>query len=570
LESFNTTDSTLPQSENSRNPTDGPLVDLRDTITKSNEYPDLDTSGVFLTPTQEEYFMDLFWQTYHTSLYVVLNESGFKKHYQSLWMSNLCSRRNSALVDIVIAMCMQYGVSSLSSDRQGSIIWGEDATMAGRWHYRRGWTLLAYEMESPTISTLQGYLLCAVYLCGGSFHNMVDSTCGLAVRIAYQLGLHVEPSRRVSEEERQLRRRLWWAVCLLDSKMAIKFGRPFMVSVSATAPALPEDSLEVAKVSGSAFAPIGPNTTWLSFSLHQIKLYNLVREALTAIYGTNISLPQGHTVWDHPWALEQIARGLTPYMKRLEDWTRQLPESLKTRRRGGANAYATNRSILEIEQFAPAWLQRQRIVLEGGYHHLCICLLRPFITFGAELTEGSLAESNAQRCIEHAIELSRFLQQVITATSILNGWHEAFQWQWSATITLVGFVSAYPTNRLATEAREALSTSISVLEIFGTSFAASASASSLVKDLYSRINALTPPHSLLGPALAGSGPTLDPIPADILSDLSCTTKCDEGVDSPGFVSNEGFNSLGDFDIREVAATVDFWEDMDMLWPGLST
>jgi hypothetical protein len=37
-----------------------------------------------LSSTQEEYFLDLFWQTYHV-VYPVLNEAEFKDHYQSLW-----------------------------------------------------------------------------------------------------------------------------------------------------------------------------------------------------------------------------------------------------------------------------------------------------------------------------------------------------------------------------------------------------------------------------------------------------------------------------------------------------
>ena len=61
-----------------------------------------------LVPTQEEYFLNLFWQSYHSSL-LVLNEIEFKEHWRSLFATPGMPRKPSALVDIVIAISMQYG-----------------------------------------------------------------------------------------------------------------------------------------------------------------------------------------------------------------------------------------------------------------------------------------------------------------------------------------------------------------------------------------------------------------------------------------------------------------------------
>lgn len=135
-----------------------------------------ESSGPNLTATQEEYFLNHFWQSYHTSSFAILDEAKFKKHHQSLWVSS-CKRKPSALVDIVLAMCMQHAVSTLPYSQQKVLAESNhnDATIAGRWYYRRCQTLLTYELERPTTSTLQCHLLCATYLCGGSFHNMVDT-----------------------------------------------------------------------------------------------------------------------------------------------------------------------------------------------------------------------------------------------------------------------------------------------------------------------------------------------------------------------------------------------------------
>lgn len=108
-------------------------------------------AGEYLTPTQEEYFLGLFWQSYYTSC-PILDELEFKKHYQSLWATSAEKRKPSALVDIVIAVCMQYGMARLPGVERGisaasrAKVSNTDATIAGRWHYRRCQTLLSTEL----------------------------------------------------------------------------------------------------------------------------------------------------------------------------------------------------------------------------------------------------------------------------------------------------------------------------------------------------------------------------------------------------------------------------------------
>ena len=107
--------------------------------------PPIDDSinnGEYLTLTQEEYFLGLFWQSYYTS-YPILDELDFKKYYRSLWATPDEKRKPSALADIVIAVCMQYGMASLPSAERGlnatsrANVSNTDATIAGRWYYRR-------------------------------------------------------------------------------------------------------------------------------------------------------------------------------------------------------------------------------------------------------------------------------------------------------------------------------------------------------------------------------------------------------------------------------------------------
>ena len=531
---------------------------------------DSSNSGVYLNPIQEEYFINLFWQSYHTSLCAIINEEDFKKHYQSLWIPSSNTRKASALVDIIIAMCMQYGMSTRPSPMQGDIIEGNDTTIAGRWHYQRGQTLLAGESESPSISTLQCHLLCAVYLCGGSFHNMVDSACGAVVRTAYQLGLHLEAPSGTSEREKQMRRRLWWSVYLLDSKVGMKLGRPFLLHDSYAMPELPGDQLEAAIVSGSTFAPIGNNATWLSFNLNLVKLYTTVRAAHTALYGKDLDLYEGQTIYDDPRSLEALAEVLLPHTRALEEWVNNVPKALKTNRQNGGRPFSTDGSPLEVEQYAPAWLQRQRVLLEMTYHHLSVNLYRPFISFISSPLQGGLADSLVMKCAAHAIELSKITQQMHSSTSILDGWGEAFQWQWSAAMTLVGFIFVYSQGELTPATRGAIDLAISFFDDFSANFATAASAANIMRNLSSTIDSLLAKawgqHNIPSTYQSHHGGSVSSF-TDISQDAFVGNELTMGGLMENPVNFQVFSDGLNCDIFDMAVGIDFWQDLDLLWPG---
>ena len=79
---------------------------------------------------------------------------------------------------------------------------------------------------------------------------------------------------------------------------------------------------------------------------------------------------------------------------------------------------------------------------------------------------------------------------VATRDDILTGWHEAFQWQWNATLSLTAFILAYPLTPQALSARQATNSAISLIENVGSSFAIAASAASVTRDLTAKADFL--------------------------------------------------------------------------------
>lgn len=519
----------------------------------------------YLSPVQEEYFLDLYWHSFHTSLFPILNEAEFKEYYRSLWAECGTRRNPSALADIVVAMCMQYGMSMLPATMQRlSVDNYNDATVAGRWYYLRCQKLLAYELECPTLATLQCQLLCAVYLCCGTFQNMADSTCSAAVRTAYMLGLHLDPPDNMPQQDREMRKRLWWALYIFESKFGMKLGRPFFLHPSKASPGLPDCRLQAAMQSGSNFAPLGDGLTWLSFNVEHTKLFLTARAAYTAFYSNDLNTCDSHQLSSDILSLQTHSALLVPHMKKLEQWADAVPKALQTKRKTDARAFSTDAYDLEIEQFAPLWLQRQRLLLELMYHNLCTNLYRPFISF-VPIRTSPLAEQNAINCALHAIALTHITQQVLSSTSILAGWHEAFQWQWNAAMTLVGFVLAYPRGRSTAAARKAIDLSVDVFDTFGNSFAVATSAASIVRKLSTQINFLIQ-RGAERQADVGINPRSDTVePTASLSPEPVTSN-----DSTPVGYGIGFDELATAQLQDVFNTafdVDQWTDLNMLWPG---
>jgi hypothetical protein len=295
-------------------------------------------------------------------------------------------------------------------------------------------------------------------------------------------------------------------------------------------------------------------------------MFLAAREAHTAFYNRDLNLKDGQTLWDDFKILENQAEFIYPFVKKFENWTNGVPSALATKRKNGSRPFATGSTDLEIEQYAPLWLQRQRVILELMYHNLSANVCRPFISFA--LTPSlTVAEELAFKCAGHAIALTSITHQVLSSTNILSGWHEAFQWQWNSAMTLVGFVLAYPQSSMTVAARDAITLSVSVFDIFGNSFAVANSAAAIVRNLITKIDFLTKRAWQRQSLSDNHKETVNQIP------IPCTQL------QPGpymnnnsiFQPSDGSLDFGDMslesmqDMFHMAFDIDQWSDLNGLW-----
>lgn len=542
------------------------LGTLRLESSSSNEPQVLERAKIEnFTPTQEQYITDRYWESVHTAVFPILNETEFKRHHQSLWDRTGLTRKPSALVDIVLALCMQLGLPGSPDSQRQEELTGMDLSVAGQRYFRRCQALLNYEMESPSIATLQCHLLCALYVCAGSFHNMVDTITSLAVRTAYILGLHIDPPDSMPRKVKEERLRLWWATFVLETKISTKLGRPFLIDDSFDMPQAPVDDVDSAMLSGSFYAPIGPNETWLSFNTQQVALYRIMREAHAALANAYDPRSPVDDAAHCSSQLEYGAESLRIHIQHCDEWRDGVPEALKTKRCEGGVPYSVDGTTLNVECFAPLWLQRQCLILELTFHHHVVHLLRQLLSFDVEVRPKGFLEELSYRCAAHAVSFTHIVLHVLTKERTLDGWNEAFHWQWNITITLVGCLMAtfsQQDRQLTEDLRHALDCAVVICDKFANGLAAAAKAATALRDLIPWIDRnLRQRESRARVADCSAQEGVDDLVTDHTLPFDAIAAGQTPiVDHPYGITNQ--------DLFETVMAVDFWENMDIWLPNL--
>ena len=445
---------------------------------------------------QEENFLALFWQGYHCTI-PILNEVEFKEHYESLWGAATPSvRKPSPLVDIILALCMQYGMTFIPRNESLPISTiefdNDDPTLAGRALYHRCQMLLSTKIEAPTILTLQCHILSTAYLWKASFVNTANNSLALAIRTAHTLGIHLEPPKELPQAQKELHRRLWWMTYAMETTSSMTLGRPLLVNLSFVSCALPTDEQEVAAFSGPSFVSPCKEITWLSYHVQRVKLILAAGTVLTAFEekcGLVLSNSDQENFHKDPQSLESLAGFLLQNLQCLRSWVQDVPDALKTQRDEGGKPFSTDRSALRIELEAPQWLQRQRLLLEIRYHSIMMDLYRPFINFAKPPSSATpLTDSNSISCLNHAIASTNIIVQILRGTDIMTGWYEIYEFQWKSTLTILGFIFGNPVCPPTPTARKTLDKAISVFDIFRNNFAVAASAANVTRDMAVKVD----------------------------------------------------------------------------------
>lgn len=453
---------------------------------RSPNSPALRGEDPFLFQDQESHFLDIFWQTFYFS-YPIFNEGQIRGHFRSLW-SNVepgALRDGSPLIDIVLALCIQHGnglmprrnmypvmgsrMGSISSSSPGSST-DPTSSLAGFQYYQRCQDALDQAIETPSITTVQAYILSIVYLYQAGLLNRAQVVSGKAIMVAMMLRLQDEPLASDPEPLKEIARRTWWSLYTVDAMLSVEIGRPPMISPSHSTCSPPSDSDDVAQWFSPHYSYDPSCATWLGFQTQTLRLLDAVtdvRNVLCAKYDSLVGDTGFEVFTNNPSAREECAQVLNEQMKQLSAWAKQVPAKFQVSRRDDGQPFSTDLSMLDFSPTVLLQNQRQRLLLELQYHQYCINLCQLFICFGKTGDmQTPMADNRASAALSHAMTFTGIAHQALTSSEAINGAYQVFRWQKNAVFTMIGYSYTYPVGGLLGSVRTYIDTGIAVMDMY--------------------------------------------------------------------------------------------------------
>lgn len=155
--------------------------------------------------------IDCYFAFYHPT-FPILHEATFRQQFQSL--HERPKGNMHTLANLVAALG-----SFVSTD-------AHDETDVNLFNNVKS-QLTIDSLESGSLSLVQAFAMAANYLQKRNRPNSGYNYGGVALRLAISLGLHKEfRSWTTAPLKKEIRRRVWWSLCILDVGATITYGRP--------------------------------------------------------------------------------------------------------------------------------------------------------------------------------------------------------------------------------------------------------------------------------------------------------------------------------------------------------
>lgn len=188
------------------------IVDILETQLTENS-----PSGSWLTaqPILNRAFVDTLVDTYfahYHPTFPILHEPTFRQHYQTL------SDRPKGIWHTLSHLVAALGafVSNNCPDMTDINLFNAMKSQ-----------LTIESLETGSLGLVQAFAMAANYLQKRNRPNSGYNYGGVALRLAISLGLHKEFQRwETALVKKEIRRRVWWSLCVLDVGATITYGRP--------------------------------------------------------------------------------------------------------------------------------------------------------------------------------------------------------------------------------------------------------------------------------------------------------------------------------------------------------
>ncbi|KAJ4186290.1 hypothetical protein NW767_012710 [Fusarium falciforme] len=378
-----------------------------------------------LTRVAVENLIDAFFALYH-STFPIVHEPTFRAQYAGTLP---CTNKDhwNILANILAAL------GSFASSNAA------DATDLPIFQAAQK-SLLSDNLEVGNLTLVQAFGLSANYLQKRNKPNSGYNYGGLALRLAIGLGLHKEfEGDSISPLQREIRRRAWWCLCVLDVGATITYGRPLSWPQAGVEAALPQNIHEKNLTSTSTCCP--PEVDGVTEYTY-IRVQSAYHLSTMSIYNRLITSP-------FPSAAELIA---------LDDvcigsWLAQVPH------------YYFASPPPKSEHALGIGISKWR------YRNLRIVMYRPFLVRWARASSSNTQQSSLSienlavfRCLDAAKETITSIQGYWASRSHsrLAAWYILY-FLFHATLIPVHCLRQNPRHSLAPDWRSQITTSSAIM-----------------------------------------------------------------------------------------------------------
>ncbi|KAF9008701.1 fungal-specific transcription factor domain-containing protein [Cyathus striatus] len=271
--------------------------------------------------------VDAYFSRLHY-LMPVIDKPLFMRQYKTL-MDNThdprVARSQTAFLSLVFAVFAC--AANLVDDSRLSASGRHDDGGMGMVYYERALILQYISHASIQVSHVQCFILLSSFLCSVNCLPQAWILIGQAVRAGQDLGLHRSPRRLlITSIEKEMRRKIWWGVYILDRMLALALGRPLGVNDSDCDVEMPievDDEYLPDYFSGAQMtqrpAPL------MTGSIALIRLYEIAGRVLREVYALD-------TCKDHlePEKKADLQRTVESLDNELTQWLDELPIIFKS------------------------------------------------------------------------------------------------------------------------------------------------------------------------------------------------------------------------------------------------
>ncbi|KAF5676572.1 Nit-4-like protein [Fusarium heterosporum] len=191
---------------------------------------------VELSDELRDHLLDLFWSWQNTWQYLVVKEL----FLEDLYIHHSGRYASPLLLSAVLALAARY------SDRIELRTDPLDQNTAGNALAEQAKMILFYENQAPNVTTIQATALLGLREIATDKEALGWMYCGMAARMAFNLGLHLDRSHwvetgHITRDEAEVGTIVWWGCYVLDKLFNIGLGRPSTIQeheISAAPPSI--------------------------------------------------------------------------------------------------------------------------------------------------------------------------------------------------------------------------------------------------------------------------------------------------------------------------------------------